>query len=287
MAVGRTMTHSIQPNLEAQPIHDVSPQQARAPAAQAQPVDFNPFSEPARRPSIDGIMEGLLARFEAPGGTSRLSQALTDLLSLSTEELLSLSPEKLNALFETVLRMARELPEDGIGRGLAVLALAAFAHHLDFRSGGEAFVAALEPRIVDGFVQLADALDASAPEGLEDLIGQRAEDSFRSHMPLARREEKYGEVIRMLVEQVQGVDRSHRDPAGTRATMRTLFSGLIAGAEQEKADIMAQLQSGDLSEEGLMLLRERLNDANNIVSVLNEILSKENEVLEAIIRNFA
>jgi hypothetical protein len=281
------MTNSIQPNLDAQPIHSVTPQQVRPLSARAEAVDFNPFAEPAPEPSVDGIKEGLLARIDEKGGAARLNQALTDLLSLSTETLLELSPEELNELFETVLRMAKELPETGLGRGIAVLALATFAHHLDFRSGGEAFAAAIEPRIANGFVELALALDASAGEFLEDPLGRTAELPGRSHMPLAKNGEAFEPMLRFLLSQVQGVDRSHRDPAGTRATMRTLFKGLVAGAEQEKADIMAQLQSGDLSEEGLMVLRERLNDANNVVSVLNEILSKENEVLEAIIRNFA
>ncbi|MEM1025333.1 MAG: hypothetical protein AAGD10_20765 [Myxococcota bacterium] len=245
----------------------------------------NPFLRTEGKTTPDQVLETLRTPLDEEGAVITIHQGLVQLLNMSSQELQALPPEKLNELFETVLRMARELPDSGLGRGAAILAVAVLAHHLDWRSGGEALVAALESATITGFVQLADALDATRGTVENDPMARAYMRQATDVMPFEG--ESLGNTLRLLIQQVESVDGSARDPASTRSTMRGLFSNLIAGAEQEKVDIMAQLQSGDLSEEGLMLLRTRLQDANNLISVLNEILKQENDVLEAIIRNFS
>lgn len=249
-----------------------------------------------RAPSAEQLLRLLRADLSNPEGRGQLMTALQHLQRVSTADLLALGPEALNELFAALVRAGRELAAGADGQSALVAVLATLGLHLDWRSNGAELYAALEPSVVEGFAELARAADA----GMEsyaafraralELQGSWADDGAWALLPeLGPGGEDLGlqGILDFMVRQLQVGGERARDPRVTGVGIRSLAMAAVRMAEDDKAMALAALGAGELSQEKIMQLQEQLQSANNVMAAFNEILKKENDLIEAIIRNFA
>lgn len=224
---------------------------------------------------------------------SQLLQALHSIQQLASEALHALGAETVDALFRRLAALFETLPPVAWAVDLAAAAVATLGVHLDWRNGGAQTLEALAPSTLNDFIELARFVDSESPSyaarreaatgatksALPSLVGEEAEAGGLS----------LGQAIDMLIRQTRKIAGSDLDGAAAASepsAVRDLVMATVRYAESRKQAALDRLANGDdLSQAAILELQEELQTVNQIISAMSQILNKEGDIAEQIIRN--
>lgn len=237
----------------------------------------------------EAVLRDLQADPNTTAGRLRIHNALRTLQALSTDELLAFGTEIVDGIVRTFALAAFDLSDDREGLATVVAGLATVGVHLDWRSGGAEFLSSLSPETrahLQELVEYVDThLDAYGGFGrdvtLYPVLTSSAGDQQLS----------MGQIFDHLLQQAEragsGSSANLGPISSSSSEVRALAIRAVQVAEMQKASALAELRSGELTQSRIMELQEQLQTANQIIEAFNQIMRKEDELMESLIRNIA
>lgn len=252
-------------------------------------------------PHVDDVLRDLNAALRAdPQRPATRGDVLDALLDLQRTTLSNLSPEQIDATFRQLAAAFDTWPDETWARDLVAVAVATLALHLSWKNDGARTLSALAPATIAAFEALARYVDQHAAtygayreEAQADGQRRAAAAGLAVLTEAGAEAEVLGleDALKTVIAQTRkaaGTSPADASSAAVPTGVRALAYSVTMVAESRKRSALQQLEQGeDLSQAAIMRLQEDLQAANQLIMAMSQILRKEAELGEQLVRNIA